>query len=126
MNIIVRGGAALSVLRDDLDYPFIGNLTPDMICEDLSLYHLDPNTREIFLLREWGTAFNHSSVLTIEDIEEELEYFNDIKIKWRSDERRKKLFDYFTKVHLIMKTYKREEQINKILNSNEWQLNLAC
>jgi hypothetical protein len=32
MNIIVRGGVTLSVLRDDLDYTFIGNLTPDMIC----------------------------------------------------------------------------------------------
>ena len=68
MNIIVRGGVALSVLRDDLDYPFIGNLTPDMICEDLSLFNADPNTRNIFLLREWGRY----NVMTIEDIEEEL------------------------------------------------------
>ena len=119
MNIIVRGGVALSVLRDDLDYPYIGNLRPDMICEDLSLFHADPNTRDIFLLREYN-------VMTIEDIEEELEEFNDPKIKWRSDERRKKLFDYYTKVHLIMKTYKREEQINKVLNSNEMQFYLAC
>lgn len=122
MNIIVRGGVALSVLRDDLDYPFIGNLRPDMICEDLSLFHADPNTRDIFLLREWGRY----SVMTIEDIEEELEQFSDPKIRWRSEEHRKKLFDYYTKVHLIMKTYKREEQINKVLNSNEMQFYLAC
>jgi hypothetical protein len=122
MNIIVRGGVALSVLRDDLDYPYIGNLRPDMICEDLSVFHSDPNTRDIFLLREWGRY----NVMTIEDIEEELQEFNYKKIKWRSEEHRKKLFDYFTKVHLIMKTYKREEQINKVLNSNEMQFYLAC
>jgi hypothetical protein len=122
MNIIVRGGVALSVLRDDLDYPYIGNLTPDMICEDLSVFHEDPNTRDIFLLREWGRY----NVLRIEDIEDELENFNDPKIRWRSEEVRKKMFNYYTKVHLIMKTYKREEQINKVLNSNEMQFYLAC
>ena len=122
MNIIVRGGVALSVLRDDLDYPYIGNLRPDMICEDLSLFNADPNTRNIFLLREWGRY----NVMTIEDIEEELEQFSDPKIKWRSEERRKKLFDYFTKVLLIMRIYKREEQINKVLNGNEMQFYLAC
>jgi hypothetical protein len=122
MKIVVRNGVALSVLRDDLDYPYIGNLRPDMICEDLSLFHTDPNTRDIFLLREWGRY----NVMTIEDIEEELEQFSDPKIRWRSEEHRKKLFDYYTKVHLIMKTYKREEQINKVLNSNEMQFYLAC
>jgi hypothetical protein len=122
MNIIIRGGVALSVLRDDLDYPFIGNLRPDMICEDLSTFHADPNTRDIFLLREWGRY----NVVTIEDIEEELQEFNDKKIRWRSEDHRKKLFDYYTKVHLIMKTYKREEQINKVLNSNECTFHLAC
>jgi hypothetical protein len=122
MNIVVRGGVALSVLRDDLDYPYIGNLRPDMICEDLSVFHSDPNTRDIFLLREWGRY----NVMTIEDIEEELQEFSDPKVKWRSEDHRKKLFDYFTKVHLIMKTYKREEQINKVLNSNEMQFYLAC
>ena len=122
MKIIVRGGVALSVLRDDLDYPYIGNFKPDMICEDLSAFHSDPNTRDIFLLREWGRY----NVMTIEDIEEELEEFNDPKIKWRSEEHKKKIFDYFTKVHLIMKTYRREEQINKVLNSNEMQFYLAC
>jgi hypothetical protein len=122
MKIIVRGGVALSVLRDDLDYPYIGNLRPDMICEDLRVFHSDPNTRDIFLLREWGRY----NVMTIEDIEEELQEFSDPKVKWRSEEHRKKLFDYYTKVHLIMKTYKREEQINKVLNSNEMQFYLAC
>jgi hypothetical protein len=122
MKIIVRGGVALSVLRDDLDYPYIGNLRPDMICEDLSIFHSDPNTRDIFLLREWGRY----NVMTIEDIEEELQEFSDPKVKWRSEDHRKKLFDYYTKVHLIMKTYKREEQINKVLNSNEMQFYLAC
>jgi len=122
MRVIVRGGVALSVLRDDLDYPYIGNLRPDMICEDLSVFHSDPNTRDIFLLREWGRY----NVMTIEDIEEELEQFSDPKIRWRSEDHRKKLFDYYTKIHLIMKTYKREEQINKVLNSNEMQFYLAC
>ena len=96
MNIIVRGGVALSVLRNDLDCPFlsnfVGNLRPDMICEDLSLFHADPNTRDIFLLREWGRY----NVMTIEDIEEELQEFTDPKIKWRSEDHRKKLFDYYT------------------------------
>ena len=122
MKIVVRSGVALSVLRDDLDYPFIGDLTPDMICENVSVYNIDPNERQIFLLKEWGGC----SVMTIEDIEDELENFNDPKIVWRSKERRKTLLEYYTKVHLIMKTYKREEQINKILNSNECQLHLAC
>ena len=122
MKIVVRNGVALSVLRDDLDYPFIGDLTPDMICEDLSTFHADPSTRDIFLLREWGRY----NVMTIEDIEEELEHFSDKKIRWRSEDYRKKLLEYYTKIHLIMKTYKREEQINKILNSNECQLHLAC
>jgi hypothetical protein len=122
MKLIIRCGVALSVLRDDLDYPYIGNLRPDMICEDLSVFHSDPNTRDIFLLREWGRY----NVMTIEDIEEELQEFSDPKVKWRSEEHRKKLFDYYTKVHLIMKTYKREEQINKVLNSNEMQFYLAC
>jgi len=122
MKIVVRNGVALSVLRDDLDYPFIGDLTPDMICENVSVYNIDPNERQIFLLKEWGGC----SVMTIEDIEEELENFNDTIIVWQSKERRKTLLEYYTKVHLIMKTYKREEQINKILNSNECQLHLAC
>lgn len=122
MKIVVRNGVALSVLRDDLDYTYIGDLTPDMICENVSVYNIDPNERQIFLLKEWGGC----SVMTIEDIEEELENFNDPKIVWRSKERKKTLLEYYTKVHLIMKTYKREEQINKILNSNEYQLHLAC
>ena len=122
MKIVVRNGVALSVLRDDLDYTYIGDLTPDMICENVSVYNIDPNERQIFLLKEWGGC----SVMTIEDIEDELENFNDPKIVWRSKERRKTLLEYYTKVHLIMKTYKREEQINKILNSNECQLHLAC
>ena len=122
MKIVVRNGVALSVLRDDLDYTYIGDLTPDMICENVSVYNIDPNERQIFLLKEWGGC----SVMTIEDIEEELENFNDPKIVWRSKERKKTLLEYYTKVHLIMKTYKREEQINKILNSNECQLHLAC
>jgi hypothetical protein len=122
MKIVVRNGIALSVLRDDLDYPYIGDLTPDMICENVSVFHSDPNARQIFLLKEWGGC----SVMTIEDIEEELENFSDPKIKWRSEERRKTLLNYFKKVHLIMMTYKREEQINKILNSNECYLHLAC
>lgn len=122
MRILVRNGVALSVLRDDLDYPYIGDLTPDMICENVSLFNSDPNTRQIFLLKEWGGC----SVMTIEDVEEELENFSDPKIRWRSEERRKTLLNYFKKVHLIMMTYKREEQINKILNSNECCLHLAC
>jgi len=122
MKILVRNGVALSVLRDDLDYPYIGDLTPDMICENVSVFNSDPNTRQIFLLKEWGGC----SVMTIEDVEEELENFSDPKIRWRSEERRKTLLNYFKKVHLIMMTYKREEQINKILNSNECCLHLAC
>lgn len=122
MKIVVKNGVALSILRDDLDYPFIGNLRPDMICENLSTFHADPNTRDIFLLREWGRY----NVMKIEDIEEELLHFNDERTIWRSEKRRKILFDYFTKVHWIMKQYKREERINKVLNSNECQLYLAC
>jgi hypothetical protein len=122
MKIIVKNGVALSVLMDNLDYPFIGDLKPDMLCENLSVYHLDPNTRQILLVRDWGWK----SIMTIEDIEEELLHFNDERTIWRSEKRRKILFDYFTKVHWIMKQYKREERINKVLNSNEWELCLAC
>jgi hypothetical protein len=43
-------------------------LKPDMICEDLSLFHQDPNTRQILLVREWGNTY----FMTIEDIKEEL------------------------------------------------------
>jgi hypothetical protein len=47
--------------------PFIGKLKPDMICEDLSLFHQDPNTDK-FCKREWGNTY----FMTIEDIKEEL------------------------------------------------------
>jgi hypothetical protein len=109
MNIIVRGGVALSVLRDDLDYPYIGNLRPDMICEDLSVIHADPNTRDIFLLREWGRY----NVMTIEDIEEELQEFTDkmyrrkMKVnKGRGDIRIKRILqdrEHIQKGELIIK-----------------------
>lgn len=121
MKIIVRNGITLSILRDDLDYPFIGYLKPDMLCENLSAYYNDPNTREILLVKEWGI-----SIMSMEDIEKELLYYNSNKSIWRSEKRRKILFDYFTKVHWIMKQYKREDSINKVLNSNECQLYLAC
>jgi hypothetical protein len=122
MKIVVVNGIALSVLRDDLSYPFIGKLKPDMICEDLSLFHQDPNTRQILLVREWG----HTYFMTIEDIKEELSLFDDEQIMWISKKRRKEMFDYFTKIYFIMKQYKREERINKVLNSNESLLHLAC
>jgi hypothetical protein len=48
MKIVVVNGIALSVL-EMIYLTFIGKLKPDMICEDLSLFHQDPNTRQILL-----------------------------------------------------------------------------
>lgn len=120
MEIISRHGMALVVLKEN--FGFDSNSENDIICENISVFHPNPNTRQILLFRQWGKY----AFLTIEDVEQELEDINDPKIRWRSEKRKKILLDYFTNVHLIMKTYKREEQINKVLNSNECQLHLAC
>jgi hypothetical protein len=57
-----------------------------MICEDLSLFHQDPNTRQILLVREWGNTY----FMTIEDIKEELSLFDDEQIMWISKKKKKK------------------------------------
>jgi hypothetical protein len=56
-----------------------------MICEDLSLFHQDPNTRQILLVREWGNTY----FMTIEDIKEELSLLTMSKL-WISKKRKRK------------------------------------
>jgi hypothetical protein len=55
-----------------------------MICEDLSLFHQDPNTRQILLVREWGNTY----FMTIEDIKEELSLLTMSKL-WISKKKEK-------------------------------------
>jgi hypothetical protein len=56
-----------------------------MICEDLSLFHQDPNTRQILLVREWGNTY----FMTIEDIKEELSLLTMRQIMWMSKKKKR-------------------------------------
>jgi hypothetical protein len=123
MQIIERQGIAFSVIQDKMNYPFLREFEEDdMLCEDVSKFYSDPNCRSIVLIRDNSSK----PIMTINDVIDELEYLSDETIRWKSEERRKGLTDYYTKIHSILKTYKREEQINKVLNSNECLLWLAC
>lgn len=110
-----------SILIDDLKYPFERE-GKHILCENVSLFHEDPNTRSIYLLRETGNRL----LMDMDDIIDELSKFSDSKIKWRCNERRQELLNYYNRILKIMKTYRREEQINKIINGSEWTLCLAC
>ena len=121
MEIIQRHGIAFKVIERNMNYPFITDCD-DMLCEDVSSFYSDPNTQSIVLIRD-----NYSKpIMTYQDILDEIEYLYDDSIRWRSEERRDNLRIYYNKVSNIMKTYKRQEQINKVLNSNECTFHLAC
>ena len=123
MQIIERQGSAFSIIQEKMNYPFLREFEKDdMLCEDVSKFYSDPNCRSIVLIRDNSSK----PIMTINDVIDELEYLSDETIRWRSEERRKGLTEYYTKIHSILKTYKREEQINKVLNSNESLLWLAC
>lgn len=117
MEIFTSFGTTFSLIHE-LEYPF-KNEGNHVLCENISLYYSDPNTRNILLKR--GNDF-----IDIEDLVLELERYNDSKIIWRSNERKKILLEYYTNVLLIMRSYKREEVINKLINSNICTLSLAC
>lgn len=126
MEIIQRHGIAFKVIERKMNYPFITHCTDngndDMLCEDISSFYSDPNTQSIVLIRD-----NYSKpIMTYQDVLDEIEYLYDDSIRWRSEERRDSLRIYYNKVSNIMKTYKRQEQINKVLNSNECTFHLAC
>ena len=125
MKIIHRHGLAFKVIQE-LEPPYerprlnMSKYVNDLLCEDLSSIYSDPNTRNIVLLTD-----NHTKpIMTYQDILDELEY---IKVtRFRREELRSALSLYYQNVADIMRAYKREEQINKILNSNELTLYLAC
>lgn len=117
MEIIQRHGIAFKVIERKMNFPFITD-RDDMLCEDVSSLYSDPNTQSIVLIRD-----NYSKpIMTYQDVLDEIEYLYDDSIRWRSEERRDSLRIYYNKVSNIMKTYKRQEQINKVLNSNELTL----
>ena len=125
MKIIHRHGLAFKVIQE-LEPPYerprlnMSKYVNDLLCEDLSSIYSDPNTRNIVLLTD-----NHTKpIMTYQDILDELEY---IKVtRFRREELRSALSLYYQNVADIMRAYKREEQINKILNSNELTLYLTC
>lgn len=118
MKIFTIYNSTFSVIAE-LDYPFESE-GKHILCENVSLYHSDPNTRQILLRKSYG------EMIDIEGLISELENYKDSKIIWRSSERKKILLEYYSKVLLIMRSYKREEVINKITKSNICTLNLAC
>lgn len=118
MKIFTFYNKTFSILIDDLKYPF-ENEGRHILCEDVSIFHPDPNTRTIYLKKGY-------SFMDINDVIDELKKFNDSGIRWRCEERRKSLLDYYNKIFMIMKTYRREEQINKVINGSECTLHLAC
>ena len=123
MQIIERQGSAFSIIQEKMNYPFLREFDKDdMLCEDVSKFYSDPNCRSIVLIRDNSSK----PIMTLNDVINELEYLSDETIRCRSEERRKGLTEYYTKIHSILKTYKREEQINKVLNSNQCLLYLAC
>ena len=125
MKIIHRHGLAFKVIQEQ-EPPYerprlnMSKYVNDLLCEDLSSIYSDPNTRNIVLLTD-----NHTKpIMTYQDILDELEY---IKVtRFRREELRSALSLYYQNVADIMRAYKREEQINKILNSNELTLYLTC
>lgn len=125
MEIIHRHGLAFKVLQE-ITPPYnrprlnMSKLVNDLLCEDLTSLYSDPNSRSIVLLTDNPTK----PIMTYQDILDELEY---IKItRFRSEDLRNELISYYQKVSNIMRAYKREEQINKVLNNNECTLYLAC
>jgi hypothetical protein len=125
MEIIHRHGLAFKVIQE-LEPPYNrprlqqSRVVVDILCEDLTTIYSDPNSRSIVLLTDNPTK----PIMTYQDIIDELGYIK--RSRFRSEELRSALSLYYQNVADIMKAYKREEQINKILNSNELTLYLAC
>ena len=125
MKIIHRHGLAFKVIQEQ-EPPYerprlnMSKYVNDLLCEDLSSIYSDPNTRNIVLLTD-----NHTKpIMTYQDILDELHHLK--SARFRREELRSALSLYYQNVADIMRAYKREEQINKILNSNELTLYLAC
>lgn len=118
MEIKVVNNIGFRVIQR-MDFPFNEDF---IIAEDISHFYADANTINIVLLRDNPTK----PIMTYKDVLEEIEYLYDDSIRWRSDEIRDKLRAFYHKVSDIMKTYKREEKINKLLQVNKWELHLAC
>jgi hypothetical protein len=125
MEIIQRYGLAFKVI-ERLEPPYnrprldMSRLVNDVLCEDLTSFYSDPNTRNIVLITDNPTK----PIMDYQDLIDELDYIK--RTKFRSENLRIELISYYEKVSYIMKAYKREEQINKVLNSNECTLYLAC
>jgi hypothetical protein len=118
MEIRVVNGIAFRIISK-MDYPFHEDHT---IAEDISHFYADANTMNVVLLRTNTTK----PIMTYIDVLEEIEYLHDYSIRWRNDEIRDKLRLYYQKVADVMKSCKREEKINKLLEVNKWEPHLAC
>lgn len=127
MEIIHRHGLAFKVIEEIV--PPYGRprlvqskVTNDILCEDLTSLYSDPNSRSIVLITDYPTK----PIMTYQDILDEIDYIKRSKFRSGSEDLRNELISYYQKVSDIMRAYKREEQINKVLNSNECTLYLAC
>lgn len=119
MEIIIRNDIAFKVIQREMKFPFISNYD-DILCEDITNFYTDTNTQSIVLIRD------NYSIMTYQDVLDEIDYLYDNSIRWRSEKRRDSLRTYYNRVSDIMKAYKREDKINKILNTNKSTLHLAC
>lgn len=127
MEIIHRHGLAFKVIEEIVppyDRPRLvqSKVTNDILCEDLTSLYSDPNSRSIVLITDYPTK----PIMTYQDILDEIDYIKRSKFRSGSEDLRNELISYYQKVSDIMRAYKREEQINKVLNSNECTLYLAC
>jgi hypothetical protein len=125
MEIIHRHGLAFKVLEEivpSTDRPRLqqSRVVVDILCEDLTTIYSDPNSRSIVLLTDNPTK----PIMTYQDIIDELGYIK--RSRFRSEDLRSELLSYYQMIIDKMRAYRREEQINKVLNSNECTLYLAC
>ena len=125
MEIIQRHGIAFKVLEKigpPYDRPRLqqSRVLVDILCEDLTSLYSDPNTRNIVLITDNPTK----PIMTYQDILDEIVYIK--RTRFRSEDLRSELILYYQKIVDTMKAYKRQEQINKVLNSNECTFHLAC
>jgi len=125
MEIIHRHGSAFKLLEEIVppyDRPRLrqSKVVNDILCEDLTTIYSDPNSRSIVLLTDNPTK----PIMTYQDIIDELGYIK--RSRFRSEDLRSELLSYYQMIIDKMRAYRREEQINKVLNSNECTLYLAC
>lgn len=125
MEIIHRHGLAFKVLEEivpSTDRPRLqqSRVVVDILCEDLTTIYSDPNSRSIVLLTDNPTK----PIMTYQDIIDELGYIK--RSRFRSEDLRSELLSYYQMIIDTMRAYRRQEQINKVLNSNECTLYLAC